>query len=156
MQYLMIFLTTFGADRITKSWALANLQNGTISVFPGLNLLLSWNRGISWGLFDQTTTTGFYTLTAFIIAIIVFFMFYTISELKKNHCVGFEFLVISGAISNLFDRFWYGAVIDFIDVYAGAWHWPTFNIADACIVVGVIGILGKEVLYGCWNQCKKS
>jgi signal peptidase II len=48
--------------------------------------------------------------------------------------------IIGGALGNLYDRFAYRSVVDFLDFYVGSWHWPAFNVADSCITVGV-GIL---------------
>ena len=59
----------------------------------------------------------------------------------------FEALVLSGAVSNFIDRLYYGAVVDFIDCYVAHWHWPTFNVADACIVVGIGGIIGRGLVW---------
>jgi len=50
-------------------------------------------------------------------------------------------LVIAGAIGNVIDRVRYGYVVDFVDWYVGEWHWPAFNVADACIVAGAIGLV---------------
>ena len=61
-------------------------------------------------------------------------------------------MVIAGAVSNFFDRIYYGAVIDFIDFHYGAWHWPTFNIADMCIVMGIGGIFLRGIS---WKVKKK-
>jgi signal peptidase II len=54
-------------------------------------------------------------------------------------------LVLSGAIGNVIDRIAYGAVVDFIDVYYGNWHWPAFNIADSAITIGVILLIFDEI-----------
>ncbi|MFM6921858.1 MAG: signal peptidase II, partial [Polynucleobacter victoriensis] len=54
-------------------------------------------------------------------------------------------LVLSGAIGNVIDRIAYGAVVDFIDVYYGNWHWPAFNIADSAITIGGILVIFDEI-----------
>ena len=62
--------------------------------------------------------------------------------LRNGEQIVGELLVLSGACSNLVDRFVYGAVLDFIDLYVGPWHWYTFNLADTWVVVGVgVGFL---------------
>lgn len=139
--YLFNFLFFLLFDRLTKSWALANIKDQAMSIFPGFNLSLSWNRGVSWGMFNKSSSFGFILLSIIIALVIIFFTAYTIFLYKKGKSIFLETLVLSGAISNFIDRIYYGAVVDFIDFYAGSWHWPTFNIADACIVIGIVGII---------------
>lgn len=140
---ITIFILILLLDRVTKWWALSHLQRNDFVIFPGLALKLAWNRGVSWGLFNGSSTAGFWILTSLVALIILFFTFYTINQYKKGQSILLEMLVLSGAVSNFFDRIYYGAVIDFIDCYAYGWHWPTFNVADACIVLGIGGIIYK-------------
>lgn len=144
--YIFLFFVSVLADRLTKWWALTSLQSGPMAVVPGLRFSFAWNRGISWGLFNSLSGAHFYLLTLAIVAVILFFSLHTVVEYRASRPIYYEILVLAGAISNLFDRLYYKAVVDFIDVYAGAWHWPTFNVADACIVVGIFGIITRGVL----------
>ena len=141
-------MITFFFDRITKFLALLYLRGSDIVLFPGCALSFAWNRGVSWGLFHKFSAAGFWILTGLVALIIALFTIYTFGEYKKRQSIVFEALVLSGALSNLFDRIYYGAVIDFIDLYIKGWHWPTFNVADACIVIGIGGIIGKGFLCG--------
>ena len=140
LTYPIIFTCILIADRISKMLALVFLQHQDMKVFSGLNLSLTWNRGISWGMLSSQSVIGYSILTTVIGLIIVAFSLYTFYEFRKGNSIIFEVLVLSGAISNIIDRIIYGGVIDFIDCYFHLWHWPTFNIADVCIIIGIIGI----------------
>ncbi len=143
--YALIFSIAFILERLTKWWAFYHLPNKVVEIFPGLRLILSWNTGISWSLFEPSTTFGFYTLSVVIFTVIVAFSVYTVSEYVKGKTIFFETLVLAGAVSNLIDRFVFGAVIDFIECYVGAWHFPVFNGADILVVGGIAGILIKTL-----------
>lgn len=140
IRYLTLFLVTFVADRLTKLWAVAHARE-SIAVCDSLTFSLSWNRGVSWSFFNEASMTGFYILTFIIISLITVFAVYTYVQHQNHFPITYEILVLSGAFSNVVDRFVYGAVVDFIDFYVGTWHWPTFNFADVFIVIGVLGII---------------
>jgi signal peptidase II len=157
LSYLFFFISVFFADRITKLWALQNLKLKDILVSPYLNLSLVWNKGVSWGLFSSDSQFGFYFLTFVIVIVVVLFAAHTFLMLKRNkESIFFEILILAGAVSNLLDRFLYRGVIDFIDFHIGFWHWPTFNLADVFVVVGVFGIVGRHLLYAYLRQNKKA
>jgi len=139
--YVLLFSFFFLADRLSKAWALKNLLSKDIALFNGLSLSLAFNRGISFGFLRFGSFYGFAILTFVIICIVLAFTFYTIYKFKKGTNIFFEVLIIAGAVSNLVDRFLYGGVIDFIDCYVYKWHWPTFNLADVFVCVGILGIL---------------
>ena len=148
---IMLFVSScavlIGLDQLSKWWALVNLMDGDKVLTRNLTLSFAWNRGISWSFFSETSATGYIILSGFIAAVIVIFGTYTIIRFFNNHKSLSEIMVLSGAISNFIDRLVHGAVIDFIDVHYAAWHWPTFNIADSLVVVGVCGILMKHFFY---------
>ena len=141
VSYTLFFSLIFLADRITKHLALSNLFQNPVDIFPGFRLKLIWNTGVSWNLFEVSSRTGFYILLAVIFSIIIAFCAHTVGEYKKGTPIWFECAVLAGALSNALDRVLFGGVIDFIDLYITTWHWPTFNIADACIVIGIVGIV---------------
>lgn len=140
------------ADRATKCWALGNLQGQEQVVTSYLNFSFVWNRGVSWGMFNGSSALMFWGLTFAIAAVMGLFAGYTVMQHKRGELIFFETLVLSGAASNFFDRLYYGAVIDFIDFHAWGWHWPTFNVADACIVIGIGGIILRGFL---WARSKE-
>ncbi|MCB9492736.1 MAG: signal peptidase II [Epsilonproteobacteria bacterium] len=145
--YVGLFSLAFVCDRLTKMWALYSLADQAITIGPFLTFELEWNKGVSFGLFSQLSShTAYYALMTSIGLCCLFFMYLACSNYKKQINVLSEVLVLAGALSNVVDRFTYGAVIDFIQIHAGTWYWPTFNVADACIVVGIFGILLRELV----------
>ncbi|MBI2472683.1 MAG: signal peptidase II [Planctomycetes bacterium] len=125
------------ADIVSKWLVFSNLEKfGKLIVIPSvLNILRSTNEGVVFGLFPGRTS-AFIVFSA--IAIVVILFIYIKSDktiFTSNLALG---LVLSGAIGNLWDRVWFGCVRDFIDLHIGnKYHWPTFNIADSLICVGV-------------------
>jgi len=141
-------------DRITKVLALNFLQHKVVKIIPGFQLSFTWNRGISWGMFNDLSQVGFYFLTAILITIVGLFVAYLISEYKRGTNILFESIVLVGAVSNIMDRVLYGGVVDFIDLYAGTYHWPTFNLADVFIVIGIGGVLIRSMYYAYLGKFK--
>jgi signal peptidase II len=149
MNALIIFLVTLGLDRFTKAWALKVLSLGLQSPTSFLNLVLTWNKGVSWGLFSTNNEWGARLLT-FVICMVMFgFAWHTVRRTCYFQVVWCEGLVLGGAISNLIDRFLHGAVIDFIELHAFGYSFPVFNIADAAICLGVAGMLIRG-----WQQAE--
>jgi len=144
---ISLFFLSFILDRVTKWLALSFLSGATKQVCYGFNLVLVWNRGVSWSLFWAETTTAYWILVAFIMFAIIALSAYVLWRFINNFSINWEMLVLGGAISNLIDRLWYGAVIDFIDIYVSVYHWPVFNIADAAIVIGIGGIFIRTWWY---------
>lgn len=140
----LLFLIIIALDRLSKIFALHFLADVQEHVCYGFNLLITWNRGVSWSMLSPDSTTGFWLLFSLIALIIVFFARYTYTRLHNNAPVGFEMLVLAGACSNMIDRLIYGAVLDFIQVYAGSYYFPVFNVADMSICVGVFGMFVRE------------
>lgn len=142
--YLFLISTIITVDQASKRWALANL-NADMPLNEWCNLSLSANRGVSWGLFNFQSNFGFYILTTIISIVILAFALYAVIQHLNKISIYFESFVIGGAISNVIDRLTHGFVIDFLDIHLGIWHWPTFNIADVFVVIGVLGVLFKEL-----------
>lgn len=138
--YLVIFLTllTFSIDRITKLLVINHLLEKSffeIYINDYLNIILIWNKGIAFGLFQNEDTT--YHIFSFFIILIIFYLFYLIYNSKFIlDLIGYS-LITGGAIGNLFDRIYYEAVPDFIDIHYNDFHWFIFNVADICISIGI-------------------
>lgn len=144
--YLFLISTIITADQAAKRWALLNLAGCPDMQINSLcNLSLATNRGISWSLLSFKSNIGFYILFFIILTIILAFAFYAAIQHLNKTPIYFESFVIGGAISNILDRATHGFVIDFIDLHIGIWHWPTFNIADIFVVVGILGVLFKSM-----------
>ena len=131
------------ADQISKLWLLFGYQielNGDFRLAPFATITLVWNRGISYGLFQQEADWGRWGLVAIsFVAAGAFSMW-----LRKNppRRVAWALgLVIGGAIGNGIDRAAYGAVVDFVHLHWGGFSWYVFNVADCAIVVGVVLLL---------------
>lgn len=102
------------------------------------NLRVTGNKGAAWGLFrdlPETWRVPFFVLIA-AVALVVIVMFFRSARGQRVLSVGLT-LILGGAMGNLIDRVRLGYVVDFIDWYYGDWHWPTFNVADIAISVGV-------------------
>lgn len=134
------------ADLVTKYLAFRNIGKGeVVQVIPGiLNLTCSLNRGGVWGIGQGKS--GWFILFSLIAAGFVIWLSHTTprSRLLTHIALG---AVLGGAIGNLYDRLQCGAVRDFVDVYWGRRHWPTFNVADALICIAV-GLMMIEVWRG--------
>ena len=138
----IIIFTTFIFDRISKILVLnffSKHQLDDYYVNSFLNLILVWNQGIAFGLFQSESF--FYHFLSVVIAIVIAFIFYLIFFSKKKYEIFFYGLIIGGAIGNLFDRLYFSAVPDFIDLHYNNFHWFTFNVSDIWITIGIIGIL---------------
>ena len=147
MKKIIIILAIFFLDRITKIY-LINLQaDGTdidFYIYPFLNFYLVWNTGIGFGLASLETNIYYHILTSVIVIINIGLIFLLIRS-KKVYTYLIA-LIIGGSLGNLFDRIYYYAVPDFIDLHLGNYHWFIFNVADIFITVGIIGLILAELL----------
>ena len=146
MKKIIIILSIFIFDRLTKVY-LINLQvTGTdidFYIYPFLNFYLVWNTGIGFGLASMEANIYYHILTLIIVFINIGLVFF----LVKFRGVGAYLiaLIIGGSLGNLFDRIYYYAVPDFIDLHVGNYHWFIFNIADIFITTGIIGLILVEL-----------
>jgi len=137
-------------DQFTKLLADALLvMYEPVSLLPFLDLSKAYNAGAAFSFLSQADGWQrwfFVGITLFVAVVIVLWL----ARLPKSQrCVGLALsLVLGGAIGNLIDRLVYGHVIDFIDLYYGSWHWPTFNVADSAITVGAVLLVLDSLLSG--------
>jgi signal peptidase II len=111
-----------------------------VRVTAFLDLMVVWNRGISYGLFQQQTEIGRWALIGISIAAAIGLSVWI--RRTSGHLLSASLgLIVGGAIGNAIDRVAYGAVFDFIHVHLGSFSWYVFNVADAAIVAGVVGLL---------------
>jgi len=125
-------------DQITKAIAESALDYRVpVNVFTGLNMTLVYNRGAAFSFLSDAGgwQRWFFMALSMIISIALVYWLRTVDRNRKYLAWGLA-LILGGAIGNLIDRSLYGHVIDFIDVYYSAWHWPAFNIADSAITLG--------------------
>ena len=104
------------------------------------NIVLIYNRGMSFGLFNGGGGLNA-LLFSLVAAAIVTVLIYWLSRVESPLLAVAIGLIIGGAIGNVIDRIRFGAVVDFLDFHVGLWHWPAFNIADSAICVGVAVML---------------
>jgi len=128
------------ADRITKMIVEARVSAvDTIHVIPGFfDIINSQNRGVAFGMFnDSTNEWRTVALIVLSVAAVVFIsvLLWRPAKLDRWSLWGLS-LVLGGAAGNLVDRVLWGRVTDFLEVYVGEHHWPTFNVADSAIVIG--------------------
>ena len=141
---LVIFLT----DRLSKIYILriAELENTVdIYVTQYLNFYLIWNKGIAFGLFSFNESFIYNVITFIIVTltIVILVMITKNKGFKKNSLL----LVFGGSLGNLFDRVYYSAVPDFIDLHINNFHWFIFNIADIFITLGIICLIYVEIFF---------
>ncbi len=134
--YALLGVLAIAADRLTKSWVLDKLH-GVRHINEYLSFEFVLNRGISWGMFSSDSEGTFLLIAGAVIALILFLLSFAWDRFKRDHLIFGELLVLAGAVSNLFDRFMYRGVIDFIVFSYKGWTFPAFNVADMCVVFGV-------------------
>ena len=147
MKKIIIILSIFFFDRTTKIYLLNLQTNGTdvdFYIYPFLNFYLVWNTGIGFGLVAMEANIYYHILTSIILIINVGLIFFLIKS--KGIYTYLIALIIGGSLGNLFDRIYYYAVPDFIDLHLGNYHWFIFNVADIFITVGIIGLILIELL----------
>jgi len=151
---LVVAVVTGIDDQASKFWLLHGLHIDNVApvaVTPFLDLVLTWNTGISYGLFQQQGPVGTWALFAFKVAAIVF-LWVWLTRSPSRLTAGALGLIIGGAIGNAIDRLHWPGVMDFvlfhIETPGFTFRWYVFNLADAAIVAGVVGLLYESLLGG--------
>jgi signal peptidase II len=130
----------FALDRLTK-WVVETRVSAmdTFHVIPGFfDIVHSQNRGVAFGIFNDSTSEWRTTLLVLLSAAAVVFIsaiLWRPAKLDRLSLWGLA-LILGGAAGNVYDRIMTGRVTDFLELYIGDYHWPTFNIADSAIVIG--------------------
>jgi len=142
-------------DQMSK-WIVLNqvmISPRTVPVTSFLNIILAWNRGISFGLLSNGNPYSVWILVTIALIFAAILILWLWKAETKLMAMAFG-LILGGAVGNVLDRIRFGAVTDFLDFHAYGYHWYTFNIADAAIVAGVALILLAQV-GEMWSQNKK-
>jgi signal peptidase II len=144
---LIAAVLTLALDQASKVWLLSVLDiagRGAIRLTPFFDLVLTWNKGISYGWFQTTSAGGELVLLGVKIAAVVGLLIWLTRVHSGLAAIGLG-LIIGGAVGNAIDRLSYGAVLDFalfhIEIAGKDRDWYVFNLADVAIVAGVIGLL---------------
>ena len=145
--YIALVLLVLTLDRISKTIILNILENdGKVDIYINsfFNLFLVWNKGIGFGLFsfDQNHIYNGISLFIFIINLIIVYLIYK----EKTPKTYFLAIILGGSCGNFFDRYYYSAVPDFIDLNYNGYHWFIFNVADIFITLGIICLILAEFL----------
>jgi len=133
---IILLVIIFFLDRITKILILNIVEEtGKLDIYVNsfLNLYLVWNKGIGFGLlsFDQKSTYNVISLLILLINLIIIYLIYNEKSIKTY----FLLVILGGSFGNLFDRIYYNAVPDFIDLNYKGYHWFIFNVADIFITI---------------------
>ena len=143
---LLTIIIIFSLDRISKFYViLQSEKNSSYDLFQSkfLNISLIWNEGIAFGLlsFEKDHFYNILTILILIVVILILFMIFKSEGLKKYSLM----MILGGALGNLYDRIFFGAVPDFIDFHVGNFHWFIFNVSDIFITLGVIFLITLEL-----------
>ena len=142
---IIIFIIFF-LDRLSKFYILNIAENeGTVNITINsfLNIILVWNAGIGFGLlqFDQTFVYNLITILIFLINLLIIYLLFNAEKLHKI----FFAMILGGSLGNLYDRVYYSAVPDFIDLNYNGYHWFVFNVADIFITIGILALIFFEI-----------
>ena len=138
----------FALDRLSKIYILNILNNeGQVDFYINqfLNIYLVWNTGIGFGLFSSEDKLFYNIFTAIIVIINLVILYFAFNESKIKSF--FLMIILGGSLGNLFDRVYYRAVPDFIDLNYSGYHWFIFNVADIFITIGIICLILSEFIF---------
>jgi signal peptidase II len=144
---LVFAIAAFAIDQVFKWWMLHVFDIGTrqpIALLPVFDVVLAWNRGISYGWLSEGTSASQGLLIALAV-IISGGLWIWLAKASRPLTAAAVGLILGGALANAFDRAAYGAVADFFSFHVGSFDWYIFNLADVAIVAGV-GLLVYESL----------
>jgi signal peptidase II len=146
--YFLIIITIFILDRASKLYILNIFEKeNVVDIYVNnfLNIILIWNSGIGFGLlsFDSSVIYNFVTILIVLINIVILYL-----ALKSDNLRSYLFIIIlGGSLGNLFDRIYYSAVPDFIDLNYNNFHWFVFNVADIFITIGIMCLILVELFF---------
>lgn len=133
---ILLYLITGGVPLSGPAWSVVSYPYLMAHITDFFNIVFTWNPGTSFSLFralGESAPLVIVIITGFIIGFILHYLFTRATRTERLPLA----LIAGGALGNLIDRIRFGAVVDFLDFHIGGWHYPAFNIADICIVVGV-------------------
>jgi signal peptidase II len=151
-------------DQITKWWVVEKVMRPLgvwetpfytptkIEVLPVFDLVMAWNRGVSFGIFNTDGRWNAVLLSGLSLIIVVFLVIWMRKAETRMVSLALG-AIVGGALGNVVDRVRWGAVADFLDVHVAGWHWPAFNLADSAISVGAV-VLVLDALFARHNSAK--
>jgi len=138
---IFLILSIFILDRFSKNKILENFSDNAFFVNEVLNLNLIWNTGIGFGLLSSNSSL-IYNLVTVLIGLVILILCYVTITLENTDKLIFS-IIIGGAFGNFYDRVFFKAVPDFLDLHYNSFHWFTFNVADIFITLGILGFIVK-------------
>ena len=136
-------------DRVSKDIIVNHKVdvNGNLDIYinPFLNLYLIWNTGVGFGLLSSSQPFYYNLVTIFIVLINILILIMIFKS--KIYRKFFLLMILGGSLGNLFDRLYYTAVPDFIDIHYGNYHWFVFNVADIFISFGILCLILDEIFF---------
>ena len=148
VKFFLTIILVFLLDRITKILAVKLFSSPVVVVPNFFTLRLAENRGAAFSIFSQgNEIVRFFFLILLPILVvggIFYYLFFSGKERSSLEAVSFG-LIVGGALGNLFDRVFYGKVVDFLDFHFYSYHYPTFNVADVAVFVGCLILLFRHL-----------
>lgn len=150
------------ADQISKLWAIKEVEaivaktmgvHQHIQITSFFNLVRVQNTGVSFGMFNGANNGN--VILLFVTMVITGILLLWLWQNKSTYLMFALSFVLGGAVGNIIDRFNHGAVSDFLDFHLKGYHWPSFNLADAMITIGVIMIVLDEFFFHTADKNKK-
>ncbi len=140
-RYLFLSMLVILLHQLAQTWVydLIEAHGGQITILPFFNLVEVWNKGISFGMFNDLSY-GQWLLSGMAM-IITLVLLRWLSRTDDRLTAAALCLIIGGAVGNTIDRMRFGAVADYLDFHAYGYHWPAFNLTDSAIFIGVILLL---------------
>jgi len=149
LPYVLLVAATLAFDRWTKALIQKRFDlNASMSVIDGFfNITYVRNTGVAFGIFSSISSPAkSVLLSVFTACAAVVVITFSVRTPAHNRLLQIALsLVLGGALGNLYDRLAYGYVVDFLELYAGNYHWPSFNVADTAISIGV-ALLAIEII----------
>ena len=153
--FLILFFCMF-VDQLHKFYMIDVyniISKGVVEVTSFYNHVMVWNRGISFGMFQNHEYSNIFFL--FFASLVILFILYLINNSKDEIEKIFLSVIVGGALGNIIDRIRFKAVADFFDFHIAGYHWPAFNIADSFVFIGAFGLIGYTLFFGS-NENEKS
>ncbi len=144
----------FGLDFLTKQWIIGFLEHQiSVEVTSFFNLILTFNRGVSFSMFQAGSSHGVIMLIGLTSLLSILIAYLAWKSTLTGERIAYA-MILGGALGNLYDRVRLGAVVDFLDFHLMGHHWPAFNIADSAICVGAALIFLCQFLLNTKNNKK--
>ena len=148
--FILCAAVVIALDQVTKAAITSRFfMHESYGVIDGFfNIVYVINPGAAFGFLAGASATFRYIFFIGITVIAILLIIYYLVKNKSGSIVTVISLtfIFAGAVGNLIDRIRFGAVVDFLDVYVGTWHWPAFNVADSAISIGAALMIWEMIL----------